>query len=268
MCPWPLAVQAVDGDGQPVSRPHKAEALLVRIVSPDQAAAARAEVADARRRRAAARTPRTLRPAAEEPTPIPQEPQAQRPTDALHQVPVGELPVLGYSHAPDHYHGWTEPVNFRPLGPDPVVRGARPERGAGLWTSPATAVDSTGRILATVWSTGWEADGGDPTAYSEHLRITPEDGARVVLIDRREDLEALVAAYPNPPADLPFDDSHLFPDWVQVAADWDSVYLTAAGAAVLGHEPEKGEEPHLQGWFGATVFWLQPAYSVADGLGL
>ncbi|MBD0674000.1 hypothetical protein BU198_25625 [Streptomyces sp. CBMA156] len=93
----------------------------------------------------------------------------------------------------------------------------------------------------------------------------------MLLIDTLADLEDLVRRYPNPTDDSTWDESRHFPNWPAIVADgWDAVYLTRAGAlACIPQDPDRqATRPHLEGWPAATVLWLRPAYTVADGLGL
>ncbi|MEY9840682.1 hypothetical protein [Streptacidiphilus sp. EB103A] len=278
-CPWRLAADGFTEDGQqtPLGSGEGLFTLLVRAVTPEESAARREARTRARRHRAATAQEANAATRAEGeairqrwPAPTPR-PQAAPPTvdRPVRPIDAGELPVLGYAHAPDHYHGHTEPQMFRALGPDPVVRGPHPERGAGLWTSPAVEQDDDGTVLVTVWSQWYATEYPGEDHYCEHLRIVPNPTARIVLIDNRQDLLALVQQYPNPPAGGALDDSPLFPNWPEVAGEWDAVYLTADGArATDTQDPDTATEPHLYGWTGATVVWLNPAYTVADGLGL
>ncbi|GAB2717590.1 hypothetical protein [Kitasatospora kifunensis] len=278
-CPWTLAADAFTEDGQEVPRGDGPFTLLVRAITPQESAARREARTQARQQeRSAARQASAVANAAYEAkrqewlaaaTPMPQAEQSARVDRPVRAIAPSDLPVLGYAHGPNHYHGHTEPTMFRPLGPDPVVRSSHPQRGAGLWTSPALEQDDDGTVLASVWSRFWASESPGDDRYSEHLRITPDPTARIALIDNSEDLLALVQQYPNPPDDSPFDDSHLFPNWPEVAADWDAVYLTADGArATAVEDRDQATAPHLDGWAGAAVLWLRPAYTVADGLGL
>lgn len=279
-CPWTLAADTLTEDDQPSPGGADLSTLLVRSITPQESAARREARTLARQQKrtatreadaatnAAHEAARLERLAATTPVPLPraEPPSADHP---VRSIDPGELPVLGYAHGPDHYHGHTEPGRFRRPGPDPVVRGAHPQRGAGLWTSPAIEQDDDGTVLETVWSQWWDREYPGDDRYSEHLRIVPEPTARIVLIDSLQDLIALVRRYPNPPEASPYDDSHLFPDWPRVAADWDAVYLTEDGArATAAEDPAEATAPHLDGWDRAAVLWLNPTYSVADGLGL
>ncbi|MFI8932520.1 hypothetical protein ACIG3E_33265 [Streptomyces sp. NPDC053474] len=182
----------------------------------------------------------------------------------VQRVDLAELPDLAYSHGPGRYRGWSEPRTFRPPGRVPLTRGAMPQRGTGLWTSPVRQTNAaTGAVLSTVWSSHWEQAGRDPERFSQHVRIVPEPYARIVRVDDLEDLRALVRAYPNP---VGLDeDQHRFPDWPRLAQDWDAVYLTANGAAETARTPDS-DGPHLEGWKCEAVLWLQRAYTVAEGL--
>ncbi|MFI8932549.1 hypothetical protein ACIG3E_33415 [Streptomyces sp. NPDC053474] len=267
-CPWPVAVER---DGA---------VLVVRSISEEEAEQRREarQAARAERRARAAETATLLDQEARVRRRVHQDGLAEREIEVAawkgrhatdrspQRVDVAALPALAYAHSPGHYHGWTEPERFRPLGPDPVTRGVMPQRGAGLWTSPVLESDpATGEVLRTVWSSYWVQAGRDPERYSEHRRIVPNPDARIVRVNDLEDLRALVQAYPNP---IGLDeDQHRFPDWPRLAQDWDAVYLTANGASETARTPD-GDEPHLEGWECETVVWLRPAYTVADGLGL
>ncbi|MFJ2780305.1 hypothetical protein [Kitasatospora sp. NPDC087315] len=282
-CPWLLAVDRVDVAGDRVD--SGGVALVVRPITPAEAEVRTAEAAAKaeQRQRAAAEHQQQIeaqaaarRARAEEARERQRQVQeawraAHATAHPLRSVPPADLPPVAHSHDEDFYHGFVEPERFRRIGPEPELRMARPLAGTGLWTSPVTA-GAGEAIERTAWSDWWDEQGGDPSTYTEHLLIAPDADARILLVDGMDDLLALVQAYPNPATEDSDPDDHRFANWAALAADWDAVYLTTAGAAALGQAPEddtpEDDAPHLHGWGCTSVFWLRPAYSVPHGLGL
>ena len=178
--------------------------------------------------------------------------------NALHAIPVADLPPLAYLYGENHDPALTEPEHFRAITSNGWVKPS-----GGLWTAPITARADDGSVLRTAW-TEWCVDNmWADLVKARFLEILPRPDARVLLVDAMDDLQALVAAFPNtePRYRLRYGHADQFPNWQTMAACWDAVYLTDAGQWATRLPPYG--EPNLYTWDCASVLWLRPAYSVA-----
>jgi hypothetical protein len=167
-----------------------------------------------------------------------------------------ELPPLAYAHSADHDPALTAPAHFRPIVHEGWVK---PKSGTGLWTAPVTAADASGSPTDTAWLIYTREEMDVPAgSYSYLTEITPLADARVLRVDTHADLIAIVAAYPAAPITSGLHRGP-YPNWTDMARDWDAVYLTDDGQWAT-RLPRSG--PDLYSWDVATVLWLQPAYTV------
>jgi hypothetical protein len=178
---------------------------------------------------------------------------------SLATITAANLPPQVYTHNTDHDVTLTaNPAAWRP------VRGigtgwVKPHSQTGLWTSPVTARAADGAPTDSAWLEWSRAEMGADTADRLLTEVTPENPARLLLIDNQEHLAAIVRAYP---AEL---NRYLgktipYPDWEALAADgWDGVYLTDRGQWAT-RLPSHG--PDLYGWDMESLLWLRQAYSV------
>lgn len=185
----------------------------------------------------------------------------------MNLIPVSALPKVGWIGG--------EPLDlarFDPIGPVPreIVADYTKPTG-GLWCAPVVRAGKYDQIVGTEW-TMRDYGGGVPFTL-----VRPHRGTRIVCVDGRADLAAVIARWPDtrtaPYADLLVPAGYhrdawgrlrfgeqppVRVDWPAMAADVDAVYVTqrAIGELNLPHE-----EQHLWGWDVPTVLFLNATFS-------
>ena len=157
-----------------------------------------------------------------------------------------DLPEIGWSGRNLSYE------RFRPPTPTSTADTYTKPRTGGLWCSPVRRI-GLGKYTAGTWWSG----------YAAYTEVHPAVNAVVALVDNRQDLLDLIAAFPDrrPVPDIERtilgNKSGQRVDWPRAAKHIDAVYVTHNG--LQASKNRIGEE-HLWGWDVPTVLFLTPAF--------
>lgn len=181
-------------------------------------------------------------------------------------LPVEKLPKIGWFGLEALDPARVEPIEAIPY----EISSAHTKPRGGLWTAPVIRAGRAGQIIGTNWSV---QSGSRPITIVKPHKLT-----RVVQVDNKADLAAVVARWPDKRSPIPEvlsatpagyhrDDfgrlvrGELKPtriDWPAMAADVDAFYLTQAGVGQLNLPHD---QLHLWGWDVPTVLFLNPTFS-------
>lgn len=128
----------------------------------------------------------------------------------------------------------------------------KPVRG-GLWTSTAAAA---GRSMWRMYQEPWRKSVAWPAPWYAWALVV-ERGAKVAEITNAREWVEFVRTYSRP------HDGLLYPQWAEVAAEWDGVHVTARAVAAiqgLNFSTPQGRIPP-EFWDVETTFWVKWCFS-------
>lgn len=166
--------------------------------------------------------------------------------------------------------GWqgVEPLDkakFEPVGEGGSVSElmTKPRRG-GLWCSPLIT-SPAGECWGTTFSEIMHrlSRGADLPV----TEVFAHETARVVVINSRDDLEAVVGRWPDPRRGVQWrplqrETGPVFVDWLAMARDVDLLFVTRE--AVADCNVPHPDRPTLGMWDAATALFLNPTFEVGQ----
>lgn len=150
--------------------------------------------------------------------------------------------------------GSPDPAKF--ISPNHNFRRSHPKPNGGFWTSSECPEECSAWVR---YASAWEP--GDFPGEQVVYRLLPLPGARVAVVDRRRDMEKILALYPRRPFGVR--SPELLLDWEAIARDYDALRLTARGEK----ETRYTGSP-LWGWDCESTLWLRWAFRGQEKAGL